>query len=358
MNDKKKYAIVIPSLSMGGAERVASELANEMIKRNIDVQFVLLDNDDVYYKLDKRIDVTFIDYDKNKNKISRNCFRIKKIRHFLKENSIDIVISFLTSANFMSILSTMNTKIKVFVSERSNPNVDRKSIKIIRNILYRMADGCVFQTKEALNIFKGKIRKRSVVIENPIKKGLPQWIDVKKHNEDIVIACRLEKSKNIPMLLDAFSTVKDYNNNCKLLIFGDGPEKYNIQKLVDEKHLRKNVLLMGKDVNWHKKAVNSTVFVLSSDYEGMSNSLLEALSMGMPVVSTDHPIGGARALIEDKKNGFLVPIKDSEKMSKRIIEIMDSKKLQINFSKEAIKVNEKLSVERIADKWLDFVNNK
>ncbi len=356
--NRKKYAIILPSLGMGGAERVASEIANEMIKHNNYVQFILLDNNDVYYKLDRRIKVDFMDYDEKKNKIIKNYYRIKKLRCFLKKESIDIVISFLTSANFLAILSAIGTNTKVFVSERSNPNIDSTIIKFIRKILYRMADGCVFQTTDAMNLFKGKIRRNSIVIENPVKSNLPRWSNYKKHDDSIVTACRLEKSKNIPMLLLAFSKIIMKYDEFKLLIFGDGPEKENIYHLIEKMNLKNNVFLMGKDINWHVMAVKCRIFVLSSDYEGMSNSLLEALAMGMPVVSTDHPIGGAKALINNNENGFLVPVNDSDAMAESLFKIISNKELQNNFSKNAEKICQTLSISNITNKWLKYVNKE
>ena len=355
MKTNKRIAIIIPSLGMGGAERVASELANEMLSRNIYVHFFLLDNDDIYYDLDKKVKIDFVEFDSNKNRLSRNIYRIKKLRNLLKINSIDVVISFLTSANFLSILSTINLKVKVFVSERSNPNIDSKKIKFMRNCLYRMADGCVFQTVDAINIFRGKIKKNGIVIENPVKKGLPKWNSVKKHNDSIVTACRLEESKNIPMLLYSFSAICKKYSNYKLFIYGDGPEKDNLNQLINKYKLNNNVFLEGKNANWHNEAIKSKIFILTSNYEGMSNSLLEALSMGIPTISTDHPIGGARALIVNSKNGFLIPINDTEVLTQKMFELIENSELQKKFSIEAEKINEKFDIKNITDKWLDYI---
>ena len=304
---------------------------------------------------EEKIKITFIEYNKKENRLSRNIRRIHRLRKAIKDNGIDIVISFITSSNFLSIIAAFNTKAKVFVSERSNPNVATKKIKIIRNLLYRFADGCVFQTKDAMNVFNKRIRKKSTIIGNPSKNDLPMWNNIKNHDKTIITACRLEKSKNLPMLLNAFS-IANTNNSYKLLIYGNGPDKDRISKIISDLKLNNSVSLMGEDKSWHKNAVKCSVFVLSSDYEGMSNSLLEALSMGIPVISTDHPIGGAKALIEDEKNGFLVPVGDSNSMAKRIIEIMNDENLQNKFSRNALIMRDKYSIEKITDKWLDFVN--
>lgn len=351
----KNIAITIPSLGMGGAERVTSELSNEFIKYGMNVIFILLDNNENYYPINEKIKIYFNSYNKKKNTFMRNIERIKKIRKILLDNKIDIVLSFLTSANFLSILATRKTNIRVYVSERSDPNKNTEKIKMLRNLLYQRCDGIIFQTEDAKKCFSKKIQKKSRVIGNPIKDNLPKWKDVKVHDESIVTAVRLEKSKNIPMLLDAFAKVQKIYSNYKLIIFGDGPEYENIKEKSKTLGLEENVILKGRNNKWHEEAIHSSVFVLSSDYEGMSNSLLEALSMGMPVVSTDHPIGGAREVITNGKNGFLVPVNNAEVFSKKLLELISKKEMQNYFSKNAEKISQTMNVQKIGKIWLDYI---
>lgn len=356
MINKKRIAITIPSLAMGGAERVATELANEFIKHEIEVSIILLDKNEIYYPLNKNVKVYFNAYNEKQKKAKRNKERIKKLKKWLLDNSIDTVISFLTSANILTILATRNTNIKVYVSERSDPNKATSKIKTIRNFLYRFCDGAIFQTEDAKKCFSKKIQDKSIVIGNPVKENLPKWKNVIEHEESIITAVRLEKSKNIPMLLEAFSKVQKVYSNYQLIIFGDGPERNNIEQKIQELKLKDKVLLKGKDSLWHSKAIQTCVFVLSSDYEGMSNSLLEAMAMGMPVISTDHPIGGAKELIVDGKNGFLVPVNNAAVLANKLIQLIQNKELQESFSKEAEKINETMNIQIIAKKWLNYLN--
>lgn len=288
--EKKNIAFVLPSLGMGGAERVASELSNEFIKRGLNVRFILLDNNEICYNINEKIPIEFVSFNLNENKLIKNFKRMKELRKKLKQNKVDIVISFITSSDFLTILATRMTNIKVFVSERTDPNRSEKKVKIIKNILYRLADGVIFQTKEAKEYFNKKIQKKSIIIGNPVKSELPRWKDIKVHDKTIVTACRLEKEKNIEMLINAFYQINNTNNKYKLIIYGDGKERNNITQKIKELNLLERVELRGRDNEWHKKAIHSSIFVLSSNYEGMSNSLLEAMSMGIPVISTDHPI--------------------------------------------------------------------
>lgn len=355
MKNIKKIAIAIPSLAMGGAERVASELANEFVREGLDVKFILLDHNEVYYKLDEKIQVFYNDYNKDKSSYLRNKARIKKFRKWLKDNSIEVLISFLTSSNFLSILATKNTSIKVYISERSDPNKTSIKIKIIRRFLYRYCTGAIFQTEDAKKCFSKTVQKKSIVIKNPIKNDLPNWNSIEKHNESIVTAVRLEKSKNIPMLLKAFSKLIQTYDNYQLIIFGDGPEYNSIKDKVQELNIENKVVLRGKSNEWHKEAINAMMFVLTSDYEGMSNSLLEALAMGIPSISTDHPIGGAREVIQNGENGFLVPVNDREALTNKMIELIENRELQVNFSRKAEQIKKNLNVQQIAKEWLQFI---
>lgn len=356
MNYKnKKIAFIIPSLGMGGAERVTSELANEFSNRNYDVTIILLDNNEICYNLNKDIKIYFVEYDKNKNTFFRNYQRIKRINQIIKNCTIDIVISFLTSANFLALLSVQGTRARIYISERSDPNKASKKIKFIRNVLYRMADRCIFQTEDARKCFSKSIQRKSVIIKNPIKKGLPKWSDIEQHDKTIVTACRLEKSKNIPMLIDTFSNIIKIHSDYRLIIYGDGKEYNMIKERITQMELNEKVILKGRDTQWHRQAIHSTMFILPSNYEGMSNSLLEAMAMGIPVISTDHPIGGARAVIKDGKNGFLIPINDGNILYNKMLEIINDKNLQCKFSNEAIKIREELDIKKIADLWLDCI---
>ena len=356
-NTAKNIAFVLPSLGMGGAERVASELANEFVKNGINTSIILLDNNEICYELDENIDIHFIEYDKNQNTIKRNLQRIKKLRNLLVEKQIDSVISFVTSADFLAVLATRNIKTKVYVSERSDPSKSSKKISMIRNFLYKRADGVIFQTKEAMEYFPKKIQKKGKIIWNPVKSNLPRWDSVNEHKKVIVTACRLEESKNIPMLIDAFEKVKKIHKDYELVIFGNGAEKDNIQAKIKQLGLEESVFLKGRNNHWHDEAIQFSIFVLSSNYEGMSNSLLEALAMGIPVISTDHPVGGAREVIRNQENGFLIKVNDTDELYTRLIELIENENLQKKFSNESKKVIQEMNIKVIAKKWLKFVSD-
>ena len=101
----------------------------------------------------------------------------------------------------------------------------------------------------------------------------------------------------------------------------------------------------------HKIMAESAIYVSSSDYEGISNSMLEALAIGIPAVCTDCPVGGARMYIRDGENGYLIPVGDADVMADRMLALMEDKKLGESFSKESVKIREELTDDRIFGMW-------
>jgi glycosyltransferase involved in cell wall biosynthesis len=255
-----------------------------------------------------------------------------------------------------TVIASIALKKKIIVSERNDPHIfDNQKIKsFLRNYLYQKADFLVCQTNDAKQYFDQKIKVKTVVIMNPIKDELPEW---KKDNFEkrIITFCRIEKQKNIPMLINAFAEVLEQHPDYKLHIYGMGSLKSEIDRLIKEKHIENSVYIKPFDLNIHKMAAKCNMFVLSSDYEGLSNSMLEAMAMGMPVICTDCPIGGARMVIENEKNGILVPVGDSHKMANAIMKIISEPGLACKLGENAAKIKEILSKEKIIDQWLDII---
>ena len=111
----------------------------------------------------------------------------------------------------------------------------------------------------------------------------------------------------------------------------------------------------GFSDNIYDEMNKSAMFVLSSDYEGISNSMLEALAMGLPSVVTDCPVGGAKMVIENNINGILVPVGDVQSMFEGMKKILDDKGFAKKLSKNAIKIRDKYPVDKIAKMWLDVM---
>ena len=130
-----------------------------------------------------------------------------------------------------------------------------------------------------------------------------------------------------------------------------------IRRLIDELGLNDSIHLLSGRKDIHEEIRDYTMFVSSSDFEGMSNSMLEAMGMGMPVVCTDCPAGGARAVIKDHENGLLVPVRDEEKMYFAMKELIENPKLADELSQKAVQIREEQSLDKIIEKWMEIIND-
>lgn len=198
--------------------------------------------------------------------------------------------------------------------------------------------------------------EKITVINNPVdtkkfspkgmKMGLPKYI---------LTVSRLDKRKDIPTLLRAFSDVLKSNPSLKLIIVGDGPEKSNLIKLAHESGLSGNVEFCGfvDDERMSDYYRSAELFVLSSLQEGFGIVLAEALACGTPVVST--ACGGVGDIIEHGKTGLLAKKGDHRDLSEKISEILDSKNFRNRIAKDGMKfVRSKFSYEKIGGQFLDL----
>lgn len=353
IEDLKDIIVFSTYLSNGGAERVLSELMNEWVKCGHKVQLVLI-RDDIHgknYALDERIKVHRL-VSKYKNKVFRRIEDLKSVSGVLKKNQNSVLISFDLSTQLLLGFEKIFHKNIIIFSERNDPR--RYPIKAFqrkaRDIVFRFADICVFQTNEAKTLFKNHVKNGSV-IPNPVGKNIPELYEGKRRTV-ITAVCQLEKRKNIPMLIEAFLMIKDSFPNYSVEIYGIGKEEVSLSKYIEQRNVSDRIRLMGFYHNVKEKIVDSAMYISSSDYEGISNSMIEALAMGIPTICTDCPIYGARAMIKDGYNGFLVPVGDVKTLSERIRYIIDHPEVAKRISINAYKIREVYPIEVIAKKWI------
>lgn len=349
----KNVIFVSNVIGNGGAGRVMAIIADYFVEKGIDVTLCsFLDNYETY-EMNPKIKQVMIK--KDLKGVFGKIQRILRLRKFIKNYPYATIISFEHFVNMETIAATWGLMNKVIVSERNSPDIlDKRRIsKILRDILYRYTDVLVCQTTEAKKYFSEYIQRKTVIIPNPIKSNLPYYEGNRK--KDITTFCRVEKQKNLKMLIDAFEMLlKDYSEYV-LSIYGDGSEKEGLIEYVNSKGLEKNVLFYPFDMDIHNKIVDCEMFVSTSDYEGLSNSMLEAMAMGMPVVCTDCRGGGARMMIEDGVNGILVPVRDTAAFYKGMKYLIDNKERAKKIGKNAMKVKVELSVDNICSRWIDLI---
>lgn len=349
---------VSSSMEDGGAQRVISVLANAYAGQNKQVEIISIEGGEPEYGLDANVVYLPFPGRRESGKIKRMKAREAFIKACIKEYNPDIVISFCTEPNIYTIAAARTCDIPVIVSERNDPERDPRSkfARTLRKLLYPFADGFVFQTNQAANYFTKGIKSRSVVISNPVKQNLPE-VYRGEHRKAVVTAARLEPQKNIDLLLISFAEISNKYPDYCLEIYGRGDEEQRLVELAQSLGIQDCVKFKGFSLHLHEEIRDAACFVLSSDYEGMPNALIEAMALGLPVISTDCPCGGPAMLIQNGTNGLLVPVGDADKMSAAMIKIIESEELSTLLGRNAEEIREDLAPLVISERWMDYISD-
>lgn len=347
----KKILIILNDLKNGGVERVLSVLANYFADKNYLVHVMAIASEQISYELSPKICYEYIPLMQIYKKESllkefKVMFRIYKEMNRINP---DYVIGFDDSIIIRSIPSAWLQRRKIIVSERIDPTIYGLPMRIVRQVAYDMADKVVFQTEDAQKFFPKRTQKKSVIIPNPLTEGLPYHSD--ENNKRIIMAGRLRAQKNTSLAIKAFSRFYKIHNDYTLVIYGEGEELDSLKKLALELGVEGNVLFPGHISYIHEEMSKATMYVSSSDYEGISNSMLEALAIGTPCICTDCPVGGARMFIKNNVNGVLVPVGDMEAIADAMEKIASDSSFASKISEESIKIREQLSVDVICPQW-------
>ncbi|MCI8638469.1 MAG: glycosyltransferase family 4 protein [Coprococcus sp.] len=352
----KRIAFFITKLGHGGAERVATILANEFAKDpRYEVNAILTyDNEDSYQLLNniKSFVLPF-----HKSHMLRIIKRQIAVHQLLKRIAPDIVVSIPEGTTpYIVIDHFFSGRYATVFSQRQDPELEYNSAfkKLLANIRYMCATSIVFQTDEQKKFFWETAQKKSTVILNPIKENLP----IRNANmvcNEIVTFCRLEKEKNLTLLIDSFSMLADKHTDFTLKIWGKGSEEEALRAYIAQSGLQKRVLLMGYSANIHNEIKDAYMYVNSSNHEGISNAMLESMAIGLPVICTDCPCGGARVVINDGINGILIPMNSTIALSGAMERLINDRDYACQMSEEAKKARTEYSLEKIVDKWKKVV---
>lgn len=395
MSKNGKILMVMPVMKGGGAERVASLLLNEFNRNGYDCEFLLTSSkteDTINRDLNHDIQITSVYGNKNGlvfkalefissllckpfellnhavpsvfaylSFFSQYHLEIKRLREKLKKEPETKVISFLQPSVPITLIATKRLPNRVVISERGDPKrllKKRYGYNFIKKY-YQRADAVVYQTNDAMAAYPDNISAKGTVIFNPINDKLPEpyFGEREKH---VTTFCRVSRQKNLPMLVQAFANFHKEFSDYRLKIIGepqnddDRASLNETKSLADKLGVTEYIDFMPFSSQVHDLIIRDAMYVNSSDYEGMSNAMLEAMAIGMPVVCTDCPIGGANAVIENGINGMLAKVGDPKDFADAIIKVLSDKKLAESLSLNAAKIRDELSLENISKKWMEL----
>lgn len=332
-------------------------LASYLVQRGYQVEILTMSGTEKSYELDKRVSVqTLLSLKERKNTVWNTLVRMPRFWNYLKTDDTDVYVVMLPKTTIMLLLFRWLTKAKVIAAERVDPASYSNHIAKMLRRFSKYADGWVFQTEDAQKWYGDTIRTcKSTVIPNAINPVFirPQYM--KKKRKAIAGAGRLNDQKNFGLLIRAFAKIAPEFPEYNLIIYGKGNKEQELKSLVESLGLQGRIELPGNIQNIAEEMEKNTMFVLSSDFEGMPNALMEAMALGLPCVSTDCPCGGPRYLIQDGINGLLVPVGDADEIAEAMRKILSDSNMAEHMGKEAMKIAQNLAPDKIYGKWDAFI---
>ncbi|MCI8730341.1 MAG: glycosyltransferase family 4 protein [Lachnospiraceae bacterium] len=355
-----KISFFIGSTSGGGAERVVCNLANRLVLDEYEVQILTVNNSDSY-GLDSRIEcISLEERCKQKNRYLKKIEKLYSLKLFLKRNRTDLYIVFLPVEVCMFMHYRKCTDTPIILSERNDPSSYSKLMQLLLRYYASKARGMIFQTEEARQWYKLEDRVHTEVIPNPIAIEFiaDQGTYTRNHNGNIIGVGRLSPQKNWSMLLNAYAKLPDEFRSHKLVIYGQGNEEKKLKQLSERLKIEKDVCFPGFCRSIKDALKEAELFVLSSNYEGMPNVLMEAMAMGLPCIATNCPIGGTSFLIRHDENGMLVEVGNTRELTAAIMTLLSDKDKADRMGIEAKKIGEKLHPEKVYSMWKNFIQEQ
>lgn len=355
---KKKVAFLIMNFSNGGGtERVTSVIANELNERKYSVAVISCqEGDTCRFPIEPGVRTHSLHGEKVKSSLMRKVYVQRNLHQYIKENEIEIVIA-VDVALYLYLLPLQILGVcKCVAWEHFNYYIQpNRVVRYARELAAKYADCVVVLGKNDLNNYKTHYKKINniICIYNPIAVNSDMCTQLEKKRA--IAVGRLSYQKGFDLLVKAWALIEQEVPDWKLDIYGRGPMEESIQKQIDDLHLC-NIELKGFATDIDAEYEDSSLFFLSSRYEGFVLVLMEAMAKGVPAVSFNCKEGPAE-IVDDGVNGYLVEEGNVRQFANRAIELMkDSMKLK-SFSEMTRKDIDRFSTETIMQKWEKMIDS-
>ena len=345
----RRILFVTDTLASGGAERVISVLSNNLSIQD-EVEIICLRKRLVFYNIDPKVKIVFAE-DYSNGWINK----ILWLRHYVKKD--DVVIAFMIRVYCVTLLSLLGLKRNIITSERNDPKAVGIKWKILRSILLPTTTKHVVQTQIIKSYFPSFLQKKISIIYNPINLKQCGEKDWDATRTSVLAMARLDKQKNYPMMITAFLKFHEKYPKFILNIWGNREHDEQLsmvkQMIIDNK-ASDFIKLNGRCNNVAKEYEKAYMFLLTSNFEGFSNSMMEAICSGVPTISTK--VSGATDLIENGVNGFLIDIDCADQLYEAMVTLVENPNLASDIAIEGKKARRKFDETKIVNEWSNLIN--
>ena len=382
LTKKKRVALVVAHLGPGGAQRVVATAANALADRGIDVHVVtILEGPPDAYNLDARVKrhrrglvqsstipnraveklshtsslpfmhpkekggdprgvVQLINFLKRPLAVVKFGMglhqRARWLRQIIRQIAPDAVLSFLTQTNILTILATWDMGLRIVVSERNDPRLQkhRRRVVLMRKFFYPWAGVVTANSHGAVTELSKFVPKHKLAfLPNPLRPSL-NAAPITFAGPTFVTVTRLVEQKGVDVLIKATAQAFETLAGWRLAIVGDGPLRGELQELAKKLGISARIDWFGHVSDPSPHLAASRFFVLTSRFEGSPNALLEAMACGLPAIVSDASPGPLE-LIGDEEAGLIVPVEDVDATSLALVRLATDAALQAKLGKAA-----------------------
>jgi glycosyltransferase involved in cell wall biosynthesis len=362
---QKRYNVlfVTPTLGCGGAERLLVQLLRLADRGTFTPMLAVLNKRGDFVNQVPE-DVPVFDLAKR----SRYSFFAlqRRISGMVRRLDIDLVVSFISYTNYMVLMSRAlfgwKAPVIACLHTTLSPSLPSQRFSRLKKLLVRrfypkaeavvtVSEGAKRDLIEVTSLPENKIHVIYNAVEPDAIRSLAQEpLDHdRSHSCELVAVGRLTAAKDYATLLKAFQIVRR-TSDAHLTIIGEGEERPRLERLRRELDLDACVTFLGFTSNPYKYVARASVFVLSSAWEGFSIAVLEAMTCGTPVVSTDCPSGPSE-IITDGENGLLVPVGDQRSLAAAVTRLLGDDDLREKLSKAGKRRSEDFGVEKVTREY-------
>lgn len=348
-------AFYIGALSKGGAERVFINLAEYFLSEGYEVSFITQYEKENEYPLPEGADRYISDLTKaeESGRIQNFFKRIIKLHGIIRSCNPDLIMTTIGKSNFMAIVCSAFLPARVVVSVVAEPSLEypTRIMRILAQTLFAEADGIVMQTARQQRFLRYGLRQKSVILPNSVSPDFVKPRYEGKRRQNLYMVGRLDDNKNQVMAISAIARIAQDYPNVRLIICGDGPKRDALRFQADYFNISNRCEFTGSIDDVPDRLSYAYAFLLTSDTEGMPNTLLEAMSLGVPCISTDCPCGGPAQIIEDGVNGILIEVGDTYGLVRAITRLLDDPEYASKLGANAYETMKEYRPDKVNALW-------